>query len=39
MDFLNLKALLITALIFVLIEHLFDQPPGQKILRKPVFND
>lgn len=39
MDVLNLKALLITALIFVPIEHLFALRPNQKILRRAFLND
>ncbi|MBZ9821454.1 sterol desaturase family protein [Mesorhizobium sp. CA4] len=39
MDVLNFKALLITALIFVPLEHLFALRPGQKILRKAFLND
>ncbi len=39
MDVLDIKALLITALIFVPIERLFALRPGQKILRKAFFND
>ncbi|MDG4895312.1 sterol desaturase family protein [Mesorhizobium sp. WSM4976] len=39
MEILNLKGLLITALIFVPIEHLFALRPNQKILRKAFFND
>ncbi|MBZ9767125.1 sterol desaturase family protein [Mesorhizobium sp. CA6] len=39
MDLLNLKVLLITALIFVPIERLFALRPSQKIFRKAFFND
>ncbi|TIS89315.1 sterol desaturase family protein [Mesorhizobium sp.] len=39
MDVLDIKALLITALIFVPIECLFGLRSGQKILRKAFFND
>ncbi|RUW34580.1 MULTISPECIES: sterol desaturase family protein [unclassified Mesorhizobium] len=39
MDLLNVKALLIAALIFVPIEQIFALRPNQKILRKFFFND
>ncbi|TPI13102.1 sterol desaturase family protein [Mesorhizobium sp. B4-1-3] len=39
MDFLNLKVLLITALIFVPVEHLFALRPSQKMFRKAFLND
>ncbi|MDG4874248.1 sterol desaturase family protein [Mesorhizobium sp. WSM4935] len=39
MDILNLKSLLITALIFVPIEHFFALRPSQRIFRKAFFND
>ncbi|UCI07291.1 sterol desaturase family protein [Mesorhizobium sp. B1-1-8] len=39
MTLFNYKALLIAALIFIPIEHLFALRPGQKIFRKAFFND
>ncbi|RUW85693.1 sterol desaturase family protein [Mesorhizobium sp. M1E.F.Ca.ET.063.01.1.1] len=39
MGVFDIKALLITALIFVPIERLFGLRPGQKIFRKAFFND
>lgn len=39
MDVMNFKALLITALIFVPVEHLFASRPSQKVLRRAFLND
>ncbi|MBZ9846804.1 sterol desaturase family protein [Mesorhizobium sp. CA14] len=39
MDLINLKAILISALIFLPAEYLFALRPHQKILRKAFFND
>ncbi|TPN89351.1 sterol desaturase family protein [Mesorhizobium sp. CU2] len=39
MDILNLKGLLIAAMIFLPLEHLLALRPHQKILRKAFFND